>query len=183
MKIFKKNFQFCFLAILSFAIVACTSDDTETSTVDSSDIESTEISTRGVTTKVQSKAFYFKSLASFEEGASKMSLDDLADLEGKEVNFVVLYEASAPWAEVFSSGRYTTTGNETLNSLMESYELEIVNQFDIDEENEGFVLEPLNNLDNPLEAARELSLVDNVFMVQLKEVPPVEEVFETAENN
>ena len=41
----------------------------------------------------------------------------------------------------------------------------------------------IKTVDNPLEAARELSLVDNVFMVQLKEVPPVEEVLETAENN
>ena len=183
MKIFKKIFQFCFLATLSFAVVACTSDDTETSTVDSSDIESTEISTRGLASKVQAKAYYFKSLASFEDGASKMSLDDLATLEGKEVNFVVLYDASAPWAKVFSTGKYTSTGNDILNGLMESYELEIVNQFDIDEENEGFVLEPLKKLDNPLETARELSMVDNVFMVQLKEVPPVEEVLETADNN
>jgi hypothetical protein len=183
MNIFKKIFQFSFLATLSFVVVACTSDDTETSTVNSSDIESTQISTRGITTKVKSKAFYFKSLASFEDGASKMNIDDLAALEGKEINFVVLYDASAPWAEVFSTGKYTTTGNDILNGLMESYELEIVDQFDIDEENEGFVLEPLNKLDDPLKTARELSLVDNVFMVQLKEVPPVEEVLETADNN
>jgi hypothetical protein len=166
-----------------FCAIACTSDDTETSTVDSSDIESTEISTRGMNTKVQSKAYYFKSLATFQNGASKMNLDDLASLQGKEINFVVLYEASAPWAEVFNSGKYTTTGNDILNGLMETYQLEIVNQFDIDEENEGVEMEPLASLDNPLQTARELSLVDNVFMVELKEVPIVEEVLETADNN
>jgi hypothetical protein len=55
---------------------------------------------------------------------------------------------------------------------METYQLEIVKQFDLDDDNEGFVLEHIGELlDNPIEMARELSMVDYVFMVHIKEIP------------
>jgi hypothetical protein len=160
------------MTALAFAIVSCSSDNIKSSTISTSDIESTELNTRGFTSKVASKAYYYNSLASFADGNSKMDLNDLADLEGKQVSFVVLYEASAPWAETFNSGKYNITGDDKLNGLMETYQLEIVKQFDIDDDNEGFVLESLDGLlDNPIEAARELSMVNYVFMVHLKEIP------------
>lgn len=182
MKIADKIKRFSLLALL-FSAFACASDDTETSTLDSSDIESTEISTRGMETRVQSKAFHYKNLAAFENGSSVLTLENLAELEGKSFNFVLLYDAGASWATVFNTGDYSQTGNETLNALMDSYQLEIVEQFEIDEENEGIVLEPIGTVEQPLEAARELSLVDDVLMVQIKEVPTAEESATTADNN
>ena len=49
-----------------------------------------------------------------------------------------------------------------------------------DDDTEGLVLDPLESIENPIEAAREISLIDNVLMVQIKEVP-VEEPVETQE--
>ena len=188
MKVLKNFLQFSFLAVLSIMVVACSSDKTETADANTADVESTELNTRGmastVASTVSSKAYYYESLATFEAGNPTMELKDLATLEGKKVNLVVLYEADAPWAEVFSTGKFDITGDDQLNGLMESYELEIVKQFEIDDENEGFVLEPSGTLENPVEAARELSMVNNVLMVHVKEVPTEEPATEeTAVHN
>jgi hypothetical protein len=184
MKVLKNFLQYSFLTMLAIVVVSCSSDQTDTSNANATDVENTtELNTRSVATKVEAKAYYFKSLARFENGIAKLDLKDLASLQGKQVNLVVLYEATAPWASVFATGKFDQTGNDKLNGLMASYDLSIVKQFAIDDENEGFVLEPNAALDNPIEAARELSLVDNVLMVHVKEVPMEEDVEETASNN
>jgi len=173
------------MVIFASVIVSCSSDNIKSSTVSTSDIESTELNTRGNVSKVASKAYYYNSVASFVNGNSKMDLNDIVDLEGTQVNFVVLYEASAPWAETFNSGKYDITGDDKLNNLMETYQLEIVKQFDIDEDNEGFVLEHIGELlDNPIEMARKLSTVDYVYMVHVKEIPTdIHTVNETVAND
>jgi hypothetical protein len=164
-------------------VVSCSSDQTATADANTTDVESTEINTRSAANKISAKAYYYTDLATFKEGFADTELTTLAKLEGKNVNLVVLYEADAPWAEVFNTGRYEETGNDTFNGLMESYSLEIVQQFAIDEDNEGLVLEPNALLESPVEAARELSLVKNVLMVQIKEVPQEEDLNTTADVN
>lgn len=91
--------------------------------------------------------------------------------QSKQFNLVVVYESDAPWAEVFNTGKYAKTGNETMNGIMESYELTIIEQIEIDESNECIVLEINDILEMPMDAARELSLVDHVIMVYVKEMP------------
>lgn len=164
-------------------VVSCSSDQTETADANTTDVESTEINTRSASSKVSAKEYYYTNLAVFENGYTKVDLETLATLEGKKVNLVILYEADAPWAEIFNEGIYSETGNDTFNGLMESYELDIVQQFAIDEDNEGLVLEPNALLENPVEAARELSLVENVLMVQIKEVPQEDDLNTTADVN
>jgi len=83
----------------------------------------------------------------------------------------VLYETNAPWAEIFNSGKFEITGDDHLNGLMESYNLQIIQQFAIDDANEGIVMQPTVILDDPVEAAREISMVDHVLMVHVKEIP------------
>ena len=183
MKVLNSLLKFGLLTILSIMVVSCSSDQTETANANTTDVESTEINTRSASSKIAAKAYYFNSLATFKEGYADVDITTLATLEGKKVNLVVLYEADASWAEIFNSGRYDQTGDDTFNGLMASYELDIVQQFAIDEDNEGLVLEPNAMLDNPVEAARELSLIENVLMVQIKEVPQEEDVNATADVN
>lgn len=182
MKVLKNYLHLSLLALLAVMVVSCSSDQTETAGTNKSDVE-TEYNTRGMQSKAAAKAMSYKSLATFEHGQAKLDLNDIASLQDKQVNLVVLYDAMAPWAETFNSGKYDSTGDDILNGLMQSYELEIIQQFAIDEENEGLVLEPTAALDNPVEAARELSLVDHVLMVHVKEVPAEDQVDETASNN
>lgn len=183
MKILKNFIQYSFFAALAIMAISCSSDQTETTNASAAEVESTEINTRGMASKVSAKAYYFKSLATFADGAATLKLEDIASLEGKQVNLVVLYEATAPWASLFNTGKFNTTGDDKLNGIIASYEMEIVKQFSIDDENEGFVLEANGKLENPVEAARELSMIDHVLMVHVKEVPVEEETDETASNN
>lgn len=132
------------------------------------------VNTRGTQQQIAIKAYHYKTLASFKKGEAEISIQDLATLTGKQINLVVLYEAVAPWAEGFNDGYYSSTGNDYLNGLMESYNLEIIKQFSIDGDNEGLVLEPNAALSNPVEAAKDLSMVEHVLMVEVKEVPEEE---------
>lgn len=183
MKVLKNIIQYSFLTIIAITAVSCSSDQTQTTSASVAEVESTEINTRGIVAKVAAKAYYYNSLASFTDGTSMLSLKDLASLEDKQVNLVVLYETDAPWAKLFNSGKYNTTGDDKFNGIMASYQMEIVKQFSIDDENQGLVLESSIKLDDPITAARELSLVDHVLMVHVKEVPVEEQTEETASNN
>jgi hypothetical protein len=182
MKYISKILSFSLVTLIALFTVASCNTDQNTQIAHQEKITDTkDIHTRSTSKKVSSKSYYFNSLASFENGKADVDLNNLATLEGKQVNLVVLYESDAPWAEVFNTGKFTITGNETFNGLMESYDLSIVEQFEIDDDNEGIVLEADVLLDAPIEAAREISLVDHVLMVQVKEIPQDDVSEETAD--
>ncbi len=114
----------------------------------------------------------YKTLAAFKGGKATMDLAQLAALQDKNVSIVVLYESNAAWAKPFGDGNFAKTGDDRFNGLLESYELSIVKHFELDEMNEGIVLEGAQGkVGNPVEAAREISMVDNVLMVEVKEAP------------
>jgi hypothetical protein len=145
--------------------------------------EDQEIFTRSTTRKIESNYYHLNSLAAFERGKSKLNLEQVANWSEKEISLVVLYESSAPWASVFAVGKYNKTGDDQLNDLLSHYDLTIIEQFEIDATNEGIVLEGNSGIQEPLEVARKLSLVDFVMMVEVKEVPSAQPVYEeTAEN-
>lgn len=144
------------------------------------DVDSSTLNTRSTQRRIEVAAYHYKTLASFRDGEVQ-HIADAANLAGKKVNFVVLYEALAPWAEGFNTGDYTKTGDDHLNGLMEVHNMEIVKQFSIDDENEGLVLESNAVVEDPIGAAKDLSLIDHVLMVEVKEIPPVEENNSTAD--
>jgi coenzyme F420-reducing hydrogenase beta subunit len=114
----------------------------------------------------------YKTLASFKKGQTAMDLTQLADLQNADASLVVLYESGAVWAADFVSGDFKKTGSDKLNGLMSSYELSISKHFEIDDINEGIVLDGKGGkISSPIEAAREISLVDGVIMVEVKETP------------
>lgn len=168
------------VAVFSFS--SCSSDNNnKTPKVDNTSLDNTR-SLKAAKLSAEMKAKfekatskYGKTKAAFAAGNSEMDLSTLADLSEDDatmnLNLVVLYEATAPWAEVFSAGEFAKTGDDKFNGLLESYELVIAKQFELDEFSEGLVLEPNASLDDPVEAAREISLIDNVLMVHVKEVP------------
>jgi hypothetical protein len=91
-------------------------------------------------------------------------------VQPKQFNLIVMYESDALWAQVFTMGKHTKTGNQKMNEIMESYDLTLTEQIKIDEYNKCIVLEINNILDTPKDAARELSLVENVVMVYVEEL-------------
>ena len=174
--VFGISLMIAFLAFFS----ACTSNKTDNKEAENNTEASIEKTRSMNATKVH-KAYDYKSLATFKKGEYTLQLDDLSKLEGKNVNLVVLYETDAPWANVFNSGDVSKTGDEKFNELIGIYNLAIVKQFELDAMNEGLVLEPNGDMGDPVQAARDISMIDYVLMVHVKEVPAEE--LETADND
>ena len=165
-----------FTSFLALIVISCTNDKTSDTTTDMVKIDSSStrilsLGTRTIKKSIAAKSYYYKNLATFEKGKTAFKLEDFANLINKEISLVVLYEAHAPWAEVFKSGEFEITGDDQMNGLMESYNLQIIKQFAIDDSNEGIVMVPKSPLENPIETARKISMVDHVLMVHIKEVP------------
>lgn len=58
-----------------------------------------------------------------------------------------------------------------MKTFMEVYNLELINTFKIDDTNSGFTLEAKEMIDFPKEVAREMSLINNVLMIEVAYVP------------
>lgn len=153
-------------------LVSCGGTDSSTSE-NIMNPEETEINTRSQESSI-AKAYNYKSLATFAKGKAEVELTDMAALAGKLVNLVVIYESTAPWAASLSDGKYDVVEDDKLNGLISSYDLAVTQQFAIDDENHGIVLEGKKQLDNPIEAAREISMLTHILMVHVKDVPSPE---------
>jgi hypothetical protein len=174
MKRIKTVLTFSFFAsFLSLIVISCTStNDETTSTTDIATVRiNSPIKDTRNANKIAAKSYYYKNLVTLEKGKTTFELDDLANLVNKKVHFVVLYKADAPWAEIFQSGEFEITGDDQMNGLMAAYDLKIIKRFTIDGSNEGIVMEPKSILENPIEAALKVSMVEHVLMVNIKEVP------------
>jgi len=188
MKSFKKFFQFSTLvALVAVFTVSCGNTEQSASSISndlSKEIEASANSTRAG--KAKAAAMGYKSLASFKMGQdiNNLSMEDYAHLQAQNVNLVVLFERTAPWAENFAVGDYSKTGDDEMNALLEMYDLAIASHFDLEDGfSEGLVLEPNVSLEDPVEAARDVSLVDHVMMVHVKEVPAEDATDATANAN
>ncbi|WMX13053.1 hypothetical protein [Aureispira sp. CCB-E] len=88
-----------------------------------------------------------------------------AFVEEKEetmVSFTVIYNGDLT--------KMTTDENSAFKKLIENYNLEIQKPFEIDEENKGIVLVPQAPLAAPIKVGKEISLVDEVLMVEVDNV-------------
>ncbi len=122
--------------------------------------------------KAIASAYYYKTLASFKGGKATTDLGTMTELSNAKVSLVVMFESGATWAVPFASGDFSKTGDDKFNGLMESHGLAIAKHFEIDDLNEGLVLEASQGVvDNPIEAAREISMIEAVLMVEVKETP------------
>lgn len=181
MKNLQRLFGISLMSLWMFSIlVSCGNVEDNSSSENIMTPEETEINTRSQESQI-AKAYHYKSLASFAKGEAKLELTDMAALAGKLVNLVVIYESVAPWAESLSAGKYDIVEDDKLNGLISSYNLTVTQQFAIDEDNHGIVLEAKKQLENPIEAAREISLQTHVLMVHVKDVPSPENT-EVADN-
>lgn len=78
------------------------------------------------------------------------------------VSFTVIYNGDLT--------QMTTDENSNFKVLIETYALKIEKPFEIDEENKGFVLVPTTPLAEPIEVGKEISLLDEVLMVEVDNV-------------
>lgn len=66
--------------------------------------------------------------------------------------------------------KMTTDNNSAFKILLNTYNLEIQRQFKLDEENKGIVLAPVIPLVAPVEVGKEISLINEVLMVEVQNV-------------
>lgn len=58
-----------------------------------------------------------------------------------------------------------------IQTFISVHNLKVISTFEIDENNSGFTLEPQTKLEFPKEIAREISLMDNVLMIEVAHIP------------
>lgn len=157
-----------FTCLLSISFSLLTSCNSSPPTTDQTGEESLPPSgIRGK--KISNKIMAYKSLATFNKGETTISLEKLADVDEKKVNLVVLFDVTAPWASSINITEQAIE-EQTINSLIDSYELTMLQQFDLDDESKGLVFD-IDNQNTPVEAARELSMIEHVLLVHVKEIP------------
>lgn len=166
-----------FLCLLAGFFASCSAEQKQNAAAQIANVQPNNSTNRAAEAVAMSAAkgateMGYKTLAAFKGGQATMDLAQIAALQDKNVSLVVLYESNATWAKPFGEGNFAKTGDDRFNGLLESYELSIVKHFELDEMNEGIVLEGAQGkVGNPVEAAREISMIDNVLMVEVKEVP------------
>lgn len=85
----------------------------------------------------------------------------------KTVRFIVYY-----------TGDISTVMNDNdsyFKTFMDVYNLKLISTFKIDETNNGFTLEAKDALDFPTEVAKEMSLIDEVLMIEVTYTPVTNE--------
>ncbi|BDS14848.1 hypothetical protein [Aureispira anguillae] len=80
-------------------------------------------------------------------------------VEQKPLRFIIYYNGDL--TEIMKDN------DSYLKTFMAVYDLELINTFEIDELNKGFTLESKEMIEFPNEVARELSLINNVLMVEV----------------
>jgi len=110
-----------------------------------------------------------QSVATFEKG--ELTMGNLITFTGKESAIIVLYDNIAPWAEpLYRDDLPAFLEQEPFHIILEDQNLVLVKSFELDEMNNGFILEAKDPNVQPdyVEAARILSEVDYVLKVHLK---------------
>ncbi len=175
MKLIDTHTRFIVLLLLLQAVSACniitSSDDGRSKS--RKDLFQTRAAKPKST--VAANAYYYRTLGSFVKGATTQYDEVLKKAGHKSVNLVLLYNAKAPWIKMVDGVQQQTVSNEEFNAILEAYQLQITQHFAIDKKNKGLVLKPIAQLDDPIEPARLLSLVDHVLLVNIKEVPESED--------
>lgn len=179
------NLSFVLAIFASFVFSSCSNDKAAQIASQAAQVNTNSNTSRALEAASSENAIAkeyngYKTLAAFKNGKAQMDLATLANLENEAVSIVVLYETGAIWAKNFNAGDYSKTGNDIFNGLLESYELAITKHFELDEFNEGIVLESgKGQVSNPVEAAREISMVESVLMVEVKQAPKADTKVET----
>jgi hypothetical protein len=62
-----------------------------------------------------------------------------------------------------------------MKTFMEVYNLKLISTFKIDETNSGFTLEAKEGIEFPTEVAREMSLINNILMIEVTHILVTEE--------
>jgi len=87
--------------------------------------------------------------------------------EEKEVTFTIIYNGNLK--------EMASNDESSFKAILETYGFQMEKPFEIDEENKGIVLVPSSPLASPIEVGKEISLIDEVLMVEVANVNTTED--------
>lgn len=82
-----------------------------------------------------------------------------AKQEEAAVHFTVIYNGDLT--------KMTTDDNSPFKILLKTYNLDIQREFELDEKNKGIILVPIIPLLAPIEVGKDISLIDEILMVEV----------------
>lgn len=168
--------------LLIFSLSSCTSEEKESTASNTSGKTDVSLQSRAVKDEAYPEIYNYATVASFAKG--DLIGTYAAPLENKQLSLSVVYDNDTPWAEVFKTGNIERTGSYEFNQLLGEYQLTIRNQFQIDGYNECIILDLNVTLPDIAKVCKEISLIDHVLVVNVKEWPSIKNIEEsTAANN
>jgi hypothetical protein len=96
------------------------------------------------------------------QSSTRASIDGFEDENQVPVTFTVIHSGDID--------QMSKSDESDFKALLEAYGLEMRESFDIDEENRGIVLVASSKLMAPIEVGKEISMVDQVLMVEVGNV-------------
>ena len=127
----------------------------------------------------------YPSVASFKFGRLSADMAKGLDFADKRLSLVVLVETGTPWLAPLRQN-LARTADDKFNGHLEAYQLKIAKYFSVEGKMEALVLEAQEALEPKmaLDAARDLSMIEGVEMVEVKEAPAADQPSpsETAKN-
>lgn len=93
--------------------------------------------------------------------STRAYIEDEKEVEAL-ISFTVIYNGDLT--------QMVNNDNSAFKALLETYGLEMQKPFEIDEENKGIILMPTTPLAAPIEVGKEISLIDEVLMVEVNNV-------------
>lgn len=142
-----------------------------------SDASNVKLQSRAAKEEVYPEIYNYPTVVSFAKGDLIGTYS--APLEDKQVSLCVVYDNDTPWAEVFKTGNIERTGSYEFNQLLGGYDLSINNQFQIDGYNECIILNPNSAIEDIAKVCKEISVIDHVLVVHVKEWPSVKQLHES----
>ena len=130
-------------------------------------MESTLI-TRGEYSFQNSEIAKQETLIEFIQGQSKNNSVDMQGLGTNDFSYLVFYDANSEWAEPFSSSKFNQVSYKDFNHIIDTFQLKVKDFFKVQDDIFAISILPTTPLEEPVELARDISMLDDIQMVLIK---------------
>ena len=130
-------------------------------------MESTMI-TRGEYSFQNSEIAQQQTLIEFIQGQTKNKSIDMQGLSTNDFSYLVFYNANSEWAKPFSLSKFNQVRYEDFNHIIDTFRLEVKDFFKVQDDIFAISILPTTALEEPVELARDISMLNDIQMVLIK---------------
>ena len=149
----------------SVLLLSCSSDETQISTIDLKEFESSELITRSSEKKFDSEIYYYKTIATFGLGSKNYSNQAIDKITNDQLCYLLKIDISS------INSTSDTSWKKGFENLKFEFKLSEVESFLIDQNTKAISLISKSQTIHPIDLAKELSKIQYVFSVMIKERP------------